>query len=305
MTQINALLNVITNTVAPMLIIVSLSIILGRFKKLNVQTLSRVSIYLFSPSLILSSISQSGLGSAELTNIVIAAASFCMVMGVLGLLFAKLLRYNREMASSFALAAMITNSVNFGLPFIEFGLGSSALEPAVAFSVGQVLVAYLFGTFIASRGKGSVKSALLNVLTIPMPYAFMLGLWLNSSGTQLPAQIGESIEILGRAMIPTGLIILGLQLRGVKLNGRWRPILTVSFTRFFIGVTIAYLISFIFKLEGINQIVFILQASMPAGILSGILSTEFGADAEYSSAIIFVTTIASTVFLSILLLVLT
>jgi predicted permease len=45
-----------------------------------------------------------------------------------------------------------------------------------------------------------------------------------------------------------------------------------------------------------------MEASMPAGILSGVLSTEFGGDPEFAAAVILVTTVSSALFLSVLLL---
>lgn len=194
------------------------------------------------------------------------------------------------------------NSVNFGLPFIEFAFGPTALEPAVVFTVGQALTAYLFGTFVASRGKSSTKTAIRNVLTIPMPYAFGLAMLLNAYNILLPAPIQKAADVLGNGMIPAALVILGLQLSSAKLNGRWQPILMATFTRFFIGAAVAYGVTLLFGLEGLTQKVFILQASMPAGVLSGVLTAEFGGDSEFATAVILVTTIFSGLFLSGLLL---
>jgi predicted permease len=303
MPQFIALLNVIFDTIAPIFIIIGLTMVVGRYKPLNVQTLSRISIYLFSPALILSNLVGTEMKMAELSNIIFATILLCTVMVILGSLIAKLMRFEREVASSFILAVFIMNSVNFGLPFIEFAFGTTALEPAVVFTVGQALSAYLFGTYVASRGKSSTKTAVFNVLTIPMPYAFALALWLNASGTPLPTPIFKAVKVLGAGIVPAALVILGLQLSSAKLNGRWKPIITATFTRFFMGAAVAYGITFLFGLQGLTRQVFIMQASMPAGILSGVLSTEFGGDPEYASAVILVTTLFSALFLSGLLLV--
>ena len=302
MTQFNDLLNVTFDTVAPIFIIIGLAMFVGRYKSLNVQTLSRVSIYLFSPALILSNLVGTDMKMVELSNILFATILLCTVMVIVGSIVARLMRFERKMASSFILAVFIMNSGNFGLPFIEFAFGSIGLEPAVVFTVGQALTAYLFGTYVASRGGGSVKTAVFNVLTIPMPYAFGLALWLNASATSLPTPIMKAADVLGDGIIPAALVILGLQLGSAKLNGRWLPIITATFTRFFIGAAVAYGVTLLFGLQGLTRQVFIMQASMPAGILSGVLSTEFGGDPEYATAVILVTTLFSALFLSGLLL---
>ncbi len=299
------LINVVFNTVAPIFSVIGVAMLLGRYRTLDVRTLSRISIYLFSPALILTNISQSGLGADELSDILLASIAVCIVMAILGSLIAHGLGYDRALASSFALAAFMMNSVNFGLPYIEFAFGAKGLETAVPFTVGQALVAYTVGTYVASRGQSGVGTAVRNVLTIPMPYAFALAMWLNATGHTLPTPIMQASRVLAQGIIPVTLVILGLQLSGAQLNGRWQPIMMATFTRFVIGAAAALGIALLFGLQGMTRQVFIMEASMPAGILSGVLSTEFGGDPEFAAAVILVTTLVSALFLGGLLLLIT
>ena len=305
MSQFNELIAVIINTVVPIFIIIGVATLLGRYRQIDVQTLSRITIYLLSPALILTNISESGLGPGELSNIVVAAMAVCGVMALIATLIARRLKYNRALASTFVLTALIMNSGNFGLPYIEFAFGKAGLETAVVFGVGQVFMAYLLGTYVASRGKSSVGTAVRNVLTIPMPYAFALGLWLNATGRSLPGPILQAGEVLAQGIIPVTLVILGLQLSGAHLRGRWRSLFVAALTRFGVGTAVAVGIAFLFGLQGLTRQVFIMEASMPAGVLSGVLSTEFGGDPEFAAATILVTTLLSVIYLSGLLLVLT
>ncbi len=284
MSQLIPFFNVVLDTILPIFLIIGITILLNRWLPLNVHTLSRLSIYLFSPALFLSNISQTELATKDVTVILAAAAVLCVTMAVIGTAVARLMRFERALASAFILTAFIMNTVNFGFPFLEFALGPEALDTAVVFTVAQANVAYILGTWIASRGKSSPRVALRNVLTIPMPYAFAIALFLN------------------RAIVPTALVILGLQLSGATLHGRWRPILTATFTRFVIGSTAAIAIAALFGLQGLTRQVFILEGSMPAGVFSGVLPTEFGGDAEFAAATILFTTVLSAIFLSGLLL---
>ena len=299
------LITVIFNTVAPIFLIIGVTILLGRSRQIDVRTLSRLSIYLFSPALILTNISQSSLGADELSHVLLAAIAVCVVMAAAGSIIARWLGYDRALSSSFVLTVFIMNSVNFGLPYIEFAFGAEGLATAVPFTVGQAVVAYTIGTYVASRGKSRVRTAVRNVLTIPMPYVFALAVWLNATGNILPGPIMQASGVLAQGIIPATLVILGLQLSRAQLRGCWKPILTATFTRFVIGAGAAFGIALLFGLQGMTRQVFIMEASMPAGILSGVLSTEFGGDPEFAAATILITTLASTLFLSGLLLVLT
>ncbi len=292
---------VVIRTILPIFLVIGAAMLVARYKTLDVRTLSRVTIYLFSPALILSRITESGLGAAELGSVALAATLLCLIMAGLGSLIARGLRYPRNIASSFVLAAFIMNSVNFGFPFIEFAFGPAGLDVAVPFFVGQVLIAYLLGTYVASRGRSSWKVAVRNVVTLPTPYAFLLAMALNVSDTSLPTPVLRATEVLGQGIVPASLVILGLQLRSARLRGLWGPILTATFTRFGVGVVVALGVAAVFNFQGLTRQVFVLEASMPAGMLTGVLATEFGGNAEYSAGIILVTTLLSTVFLSGLL----
>jgi hypothetical protein len=305
MSQLNELFTVIVNTIVPIFIIIGVTVLVSRRKLLDVRTLSRISIYLLSPALILTNISESGLGPGQLSNILMATIAVGSTVAILASLIARSLKFNRALASSFVLTSFIMNSVNFGLPYIEFAFGKVGLETAVVFTVGQSFMSHLVGTYVASRGKSSVKVAIRNVLTIPMPYAFALGMWLNATGRSLPGPVLQAGEVLAQGLIPVTLVILGLQLSGAHLKGRWRPILLATITRFGVGTAVAFGIALLFGLQGLTRQVFIMEASMPAGILSGVLSTEFGGDPEFAAATILVTTLVASLFLSGLLLILT
>ena len=305
MIAFNGLLQVIINTIVPIFLVIGVTILVSRYKELDVGTLSRISIYIFSPALVLTNISQTQLNTAELGSLVAASIVVCVVMAALGSLMARRLRLNQEIASSFVLAAFVMNSVNFGFPFIEFAFGPQGLEPAIAFSVGQGLMAYLLGTYVASRGRAGFKTAVRNALTIPMPYAFVVAMAFNLTDTAVPPVIMQAAEVLARGIIPAMLVVLGLQLRGVRLRGQWRAIVWATLMRYGLGVLAGISVAALFGLQGLSRQVFILETSMPAGVLSGVLSTEFGGDPEYAASVILVTTLTSTIFLSILLMWLT
>lgn len=301
MIAFNELLQVILNTIVPIFLIIGITMLVSRSKQMDVGTLSRISIYIFSPALVLTSISQTQLDTAELGSLMAATLVACLVLVVLGTLAARGLRFNREIASSFALAVFVMNSVNFGFPFIEFAFGPQGLEPAIAFSVGQGLMAYLLGTYVASRGRAGFKTAVRNALTIPMPYAFIVAMAFNLTDTPIPPAIMQAADVLGKGIIPVMLVVLSLQLRGARLRGQWQAIAWATLMRYGLGVLVGIAIAALFGLQGLSRQVFILEMSMPAGVLSGVLSTEFGGDPEFAASVILVTTLTSAVFLSALL----
>lgn len=302
MQTIVALLGIIFNTIAPIFLVIAATILVERRFSLDVRTLSRLSIYLLSPALFLQTLSETTLQTGEVAAIFGASFVICLLMALLGWGITRLLRLPRPLASAFILTVFIMNSVNFGYPFLEFALGPEAIDTAVIYSLGQVLLAYGLGTFIASRGRSSWKVAVGNVLTLPMLYAFLLGLWLNVNDLALPLPIARSVEVLSRAVVPVTLVILGLQLSHASLRGRWRLVLAATVTRFGVGAAVAVAVAGLFGLSGLSRQVVILEGSMPSGMLGGVLTTEFGGDAQFAAAVILFTTLTSGFFLSLILL---
>jgi hypothetical protein len=92
-----------------------------------------------------------------------------------------------------------------------------------------------------------------------------------------------------------------LQLARVSAKRRWRPILLATAARLVVAPLIAFPLVALLGLSGVTRQVAIVQASMPTAVISSVLAAEFGADAEFTAAVVLVSTLASMVTLTILL----
>ncbi|NKQ36085.1 MAG: hypothetical protein HF973_10780 [Chloroflexi bacterium] len=107
MSQLIPFFNVVLDTILPIFLIIGLTILLNRWLPLNVHTLSRLSIYLFSPALFLSNISQTELATKDVTVILAAAAVLCVTMALIGTAVTRLLHFERALASAFFLSSLL------------------------------------------------------------------------------------------------------------------------------------------------------------------------------------------------------
>lgn len=294
-------LSIIYSTFTPLILIVGTVLLVNQRVHLDPRTFSRIIIYLFSPCLVLSSISTSEMSGAEMSSIIGATIVSGIVMTAVATLITKLLRLDRQLASTFVLTAIVMNGLNFGIPFIEFAFGEAAFDRAVIFNVGQIFLVYTLGVFVISRGSGSVWQSIQNVFSIPLPYAFALGVLLNVMGWSLPQPAERAVGVLAEATVPCALVILGLQLSTADLKGRWRELWAITGTRFVVGALIAFTAATIFALSGLSRQAFIVQYCMPVGVTSGVLATEFEGDAEFAAAAVLFTTLLSIIPLSFLL----
>lgn len=295
------ILNIIYNIIAPIFIVVALAMLLGYRFSPDPRVFSRVIFYLFSPFLVVNSLAKSDLQANEIGLIAVMVLLFYLLMAVVSWSLARLFRFDRQLESAFMLSVVVINAGNYGLPLSEFAFGPIGLQRAVIFYVVTAVLANTLGVFLASRGAASVRQSLFNVLMVPLPYATAVGLLINLGHITLPLPLERAITLLGQATVPCMLVVLGLQLARVSAKRQWRPILLATAARLVVAPLIAFPLVALLGLSGVTRQVAIVQASMPTAVISSVLAAEFGADAEFTAAVVLVSTLASMVTLTILL----
>jgi len=295
------LLSVVYNIIGPILLIVALAILIERCFAPNPRTLSTLVFYLFSPALVMSGLAHSDAQVGEIGQIGVMAAAVSLSMALLGWGAARLFQFEGKLESGFMLAVMLINAGNYGIPLNEFAFGAAGLQRAIVFFVGTALIGNTLGVFFASRSTASMWRSVVNVLTVPLPYATILGLVINLGYVSLPTPVDRAITLLGQAAVPAMLVILGLQLSRTSLKGKMKPIVLATLTRLVIAPLIAFVLATWLGLSGVTRQVAIVQASMPTAVTSTILATQFESDVEFVSAVVLVSSLASVITLSILL----
>lgn len=294
-------LSITYNVLGPIFLIVGLAVLIDRRFAPDPRAFSRVVIYLFSPFFIFNGIARSDLQATEIGMIVAMATLSVLLMALVAWGLARLFRFDRKLESAFMISVILINAGNYGLPVNEFAFGAAGLQRAIIFFVVTSVASNTLGVYLASRGTASIRQSLLNVLAVPLPYAAILGLIFNARSVVLPLAIERVVTLLSQATVPCMLIILGLQLSHTSVKGRLSPILLATATRLGIAPLIAFPLAALLGLSGVTRQVSIIQASMPTAVMGGVLATEFGSDAEFTTAVILVSTLASIVTLSILL----
>jgi predicted permease len=294
-------LSIITNIIAPIFIIVGLAALIDRHFKPDARALSAIAVYLLSPCLVLDNIATSSLQADEVWQIVAMALLSSLVMILLGVVISRALGFERGLATGFALTVGLLNTGNYGLPVSDFAFGKEGLQRAVIFFIVSAVWTNTAGIFVASRGTGTTRQALLNVFKGPLLYAMALGFGLNLTGIGMPLPVARAVSLLSQATVPFMLIVMGLQLARTSVRGRVGPLALAVTTRLVIGPLVAIGLATLLGLTGLTRQVTILQAAMPSGVMSGVLATLFGGDAEFVAATILLSTLASIATLSVLL----
>ncbi len=294
-------LGVAYNVLSPIFLIIGVTVLLDRRFVLDPRVFSRAVIYLFSPCLVFGGIAGSDLKADELGLILAMAALSSLLMALVGWGETRLFRFDRKVGSAFVLSVVSVNAGNYGLPLNDFAFGQAGMQRAIVFFVVTAMISNTLGVYLASRGTASVRRSLLNVLMVPLPYATVLGFIINMRNVALPVPLDRAVTLLGQAAVPGMLIVLGLQLSRSSIKGRMGPIWLATITRLGVAPLIAFLLAALLGLSGLARQVSIIQASMPTAAMAGVLATEFNSDAEFTTAVILVSTLVSIITLGILL----
>jgi hypothetical protein len=295
------ILHILLAIIAPIIVIAGLGVLLDKTKPIDTQPLSRIVIYLTTPSLVFYGIVNSSIQSSELGQIILCAFLSIGSITLVAWAMARLFRMNRLTSSAFVLSVSLINLGNYGIPVNEFAFGPPGLERALLMTVLLGLHINTAGIFIASWGRASLKQAATNILRVPTPYMAVLGFAVNWAGLPVPELILRVTKILGDASIPLMLLMLGIQVSRASLRGQWGLLLGAAAMRLVGGAAVAFLCSNLLGLEGVTWQVMIVESAMPTAVYAAVLAAEFDSDTMLVSGAILVSTLLSVLTLPVVL----
>jgi hypothetical protein len=290
---LNELLPIFLNNLLPIFLAAGAGYALSRFTELDPRPLSRLALYIFSPCLIFTLITQSKLTNDDMLRMVVFATAIVFLVGALTLLLTKLFRFERRVTAAILLTSMFMNAGNFGLPVVLFAFGEAALSHASLFFVTEATLVYTLGVVVASMGSVNIRQALGNLFKIPNLYAVLLALVFLYTGMEVPIPLARTTKLLGDASIPVLLILLGLQFKSAGWSGKLVPLAVTGTMRLAVSPLIAWLLSWSLGVGGVVRQATVLQAAMPAAVLNIVLATEFDAEPSLVTAAVFLTTLLS------------
>jgi predicted permease len=300
----DTLVHIATDVIAPILMIVAISIILDRILHPDPRGLSQLVVYLFTPFLVLEGVANSNLEGKETGQLIGLAVLLSVVISLIAWGVARSMKYDQRLTSAFILTVVVMNSGNYGIPVCQLAFGAAGETRALIFFVGSMLVIYTWGVFLASRGSVSTRQALMKVVLNPMPYALIIGFALNLTHhpvADMAPALRKPIEWLSDAAIPAMMVVLGLQLSRAQLRGRIQPILVASGLRLVLSPLIAVVLAALLGMSGVVEQVSITQAGMPTAVIAGVLATEYKGESDFVIGTILVGTVVSLVTLTVLL----
>ena len=298
-------MNAIEITILSIILMIALGYVLKRIDFISVNdidSINNIVIYILLPCMIFSALYSANLSSVSQLGIlpfVILASSF--ITGFISYFILKRFNLSEKQLWSVLVTVMIANTAFMGYP-VNLGIyGNEGFLRAIFCDIATMFI-FLFLSFaLVLKFGGSVKSAVKKILLFPPLWAIILGISLNLFNIPIGPVLDNTINYLGNGAIPLIMLSLGISIDLAGIKRSRSMIIFTSIMKLLFFPFIAFLIVSFLGLVDLQYNVSIVEAAMPSGMLSLILSITYKLDFELSSDCILINTVISLVTLPVII----
>jgi len=295
------LLTIFLDDVLPIFLVAGVGFVLARHVHLDVRVVSRVAFNALSPCLVFTLLVNSRIGADEAGRLGLFAVCSILAVGAVTWLAARLLRLDRRTSTAFLMVVMFSNTGNYGLSAIMLAFGNDALARGTIYFVVSAVMMYTVGVFLASAGTRSTADALRSVLKVPAVWGAVFAVVVLLIGRRPPLAAMSSIELLSGAALPVMMLVLGMQFERARRPERPGLVALASMLTLVLQPLLAFALADLIGLTGAARQASILEASMPAAIVTTILALEYDAAPAFVTSVVFVTTLLSPLSVTVVI----
>ena len=305
----------LVSKILSLLVLVGAGVVLVKTKMLKKEdsvALSKISVFLLSPCVIVSSFSMKVDGKAGQS--LLLCFFYAILANFLFLFLGTLLRKPLHLSPVEEMSLEYTNCGNFVLPIVASVLGEEYLLYVSAYITVYNLIVWTHGIHLFQRKAEQTKeerskeNAFLKILFNPNILAILFGVFLFFTKISLPAPISLAISDLGKMIGPISMLITGIILGSMsfkKILSYRRIYMVTAFRLLFFPFIYLLLISVLSRIDGFldNPVLFLvtfLSAMAPAAANVSQFAILYGKEEEYASCINIFTTLCTIISVPIL-----
>ena len=298
-------------------VVVALGWVFGRQRVLGAgtgaldpsRTLSNAAFYIFIPALLFRTSARLDISRLPWATL---QAFFIPVLVVMLAVYAAQKRRNREHDRGVAAPSVRAISAGYG-NLVQVGLPLSAAlfgEAGLAIHITIIsLHALLFLTVLTAlveldlarerRRQGQADAhfgqtlalTARNTIVHPVVLPVLAGLLFNATGLALPAVLDEVLQVLGQAVVPLCLVLIGLSLAAYGVRGVAKGASAIAAIKLLVAPTAVLVIAhWGVGLAGLPLAVVVMAAALPVGSNALIFAQRYQAlEGEATAAIVFST----------------
>jgi predicted permease len=191
-------------------------------------------------------------------------------------------------------SSSFSNLVLLGIPFMsgifgQPGVDILSLLVSVHLPVMMMASVILFESFSRVEGQPMdvvkvLRAFLRKVFVNPLIIGILAGLVWRMTGLELPGLGARLVDVLANIAGPVALFAMGAELSGFGISGNLRAALSLSVAKLMLMPAVVLLFALAFGLPPLTAKVAVVAASMPAGVNSYLIATQFGTGQALASS---------------------
>ncbi|MCU7845096.1 MAG: AEC family transporter [Candidatus Thiodiazotropha sp. (ex Monitilora ramsayi)] len=252
--------------------------------------MERLTYYLLFPALLIHTLGRQQLEGIPWDGILIVVVVVLTVSSLILILWYRLLSSSSGPTFTSIFQGGIRFNTYIALALAQALYGEQGLAMgAVAAGFMIVLINLLCISILSIWGEGkqrNVKGFAREIIGNPLIIACAIGWTLNVTGIGLPGPSNETLEIIGRAALPFGLLAVGAALKPRAIPGHLSPSLTSALIQFILKPLLTYAMLSLTGISGVAASVLIIAFMVPTAPSAYILARQLGGDAETMASII-------------------
>ena len=283
----------IINIILPVIFVVFTGYLWNKYNKdFNPAAITKLVANIGLPCLIYDSLTRSNLTINIYFKIFLSA----LLVLAIGFLFGYLLIKIFKLPSiKLTTPLMHPNTGNMGIPLSLLAFGNEGLALAAGFA-SIVMVSHFTANTAISSGNYSIKKIIFSPVLLSLIFSLIVLFY----KIEMPNFFNSITKILSGFVIPLVLLSLGISLSKINIK-KLRIGLMLGFLKLISGPFIGLLVVYLLSLDDNVAKVVILQASMPAAILTYLIAAQNNSYEQEIGTAVFVSTIGSIVTIPIIL----
>ena len=282
----------ILRSVIPVLIVVMIGYIYGRWRKPDMSVINKLCMELLVPILIFSVLAGKNVQLEEYVTLAFGVA--CIILGC-GLITWLLCLLFKIESKTFVPPMMFTNTGNLAFPLVLLAFGQQAMPAIVVVFIVSQFLHFSLGFHIMDR-----KAKIINPISAPTVLATIVGITVALTPIEVNETILVPLDFLANTGITLVLFALGIRMNDVStrdlkiafLGAVWCPL---------VSLVIAFLLKPLLDLNPIQWSVFLLFAALPPAVLCFMLAEQYKQEPTRVASIVLIGNIAAIIWIPLAL----
>lgn len=297
------MLSAILSPLVPVILCIGLGFLVARVgwvRADSVPDLSNIVFLVLTPALLFRTMGQVHLQELDFRPVVLYFASAALLFGAT-LAWAPF----TTATAARALAHTFSNTVMIGVPLVGLVYGEQGQVTLFTLISLHSLVLLTAATLVfelaqarAGAGDGhsvarTVWQAVRRSIVHPVPLPILAGLLFAQTGLPLPAVVDRPLAVLGAALGPMALLLVGIALAHARIGAHWRGALRIAAAKNLAMPLILAALAWALGLSGLAVAVMFIASALPVGANVLFFTQRYGVmQDEVSSAIALSTALA-------------